>query len=149
MAPSQTLFFTIMPRGTSLDADPLPVSVLVSPRLVGETRLGAFADWLGWTRLLAERGLQLRVDCGAQSMTLAINPAPLRPELWEALFNAETLVRSHEFDDYSGGGVHSYPFRKGLALIKDLYQQIGVELALPDRAPVKREGGARARSTLR
>lgn len=149
MAPSQTILFTIMPRGTTLDADPLPVSVLVSPRLVGEARLGAFGDWLGWTRLLAERGLSLRIDCAGQSTTLAIDPAPLRPELWEALFNAETLVRSHEFDDYSSGGVHSYPFRKGLALIKDLYQQIGVELALPDTHPAKREGGARARSTLR
>jgi hypothetical protein len=149
MAPSQTILFTLMPRAASLGAEALPISVFVSPRLVGEPRLGAFDDWLSWTHRLAEQGLTLRIDCAGQSVSLPIDRTPLRPELWEALFNAETLVRSHVFDDHAQRGVLSYPYRKGLALLKDTYQQIGVELALPDTHPIKREGGQRARSTLR
>ena len=49
MAPSQTILFTIIPRGISLNPETLPVSVFISPRLRGADQLGAFPDWLNWT----------------------------------------------------------------------------------------------------
>jgi len=45
MAAQQTVIFTAVPRGISIDRDPMPVSVIVSPRLDGATKLGAFSDW--------------------------------------------------------------------------------------------------------
>ena len=64
MAPSQRILFTVMPRSLSLNADRLPISVFVSPRLYGETVLGAFPDWVDWTGTLRSgeevgRGLSL------------------------------------------------------------------------------------------
>ena len=38
MAIKQTILFTVMPRGMTVNADPLPVSVFVSPRLEGAGR---------------------------------------------------------------------------------------------------------------
>ena len=52
----QTVLFTIIPRGVTLDGGPCPVSVIVSPRLRGDKRLGSFPDWLRWTRVLRETG---------------------------------------------------------------------------------------------
>ena len=48
----QTILFTVMPRGVSINATKLPISVLVSPRLVGASNLGKFPDWLSWTQQL-------------------------------------------------------------------------------------------------
>ena len=53
----QTVLFTIIPRGITLDNGPCPVSVIVSPRLRGDNKLGAFPDWLKWTQRLREQGL--------------------------------------------------------------------------------------------
>jgi hypothetical protein len=147
--PSQTILFTLLPRAASLEGATVPVSLFVTPRLVGEPLLGAFPDWLNWTRQVQQNGLSVTIECAGQSLTLPVDPAALRPELWEALFNAETPVRSYEFDDHSQRGIHSYPFRKALALLKDTYQQVGVELALPDPLPPRREGGLRGRGMLR
>src|SRR5712692_4780379 len=102
MATEQTILFTVMPRGISLDSATKPVSVFVTPRLDGADNLGAFPDWLNWARHLREDGLDLELRCGANTRTFSINRAGLRPDLWEQLFNAETYVRSHaSFDDYS------------------------------------------------
>ena len=52
MAISQTVLFTVMPRGISLNGATLPVSVVVSPRLGGADRLDAFPDFVDWTQKL-------------------------------------------------------------------------------------------------
>ncbi len=59
---SQTILFTVMPRGISIDSETMPVSVYISPRLLGNSDqavLGEFPDWLDWTRWLKEKGLNL------------------------------------------------------------------------------------------
>src|SRR6266550_863836 len=93
----QTILFTVIPRGITLEQnarrDTLPVSVVVSPRLTGGVTLNSFKDWLHWTQLLQDHGLELTFSCDGQTHTQAIDPTPLRPDLWEAIFNAKTLVR--------------------------------------------------------
>ena len=121
-----------MARGTGV----LPVSVLVSPRLFDADRLREFPDWLDWTARLADR----RAGADASGPTVARSPAPcrrapLRPDLWRAMFNDETYVRSHTFADHSERAILSWPMRFALSTLKSMYQRAGVDLALPDRRP--------------
>jgi hypothetical protein len=134
MALKQTILFTVMPRGISVDADSLPISVFVSPRLEGAKRLDAFPDWLRWTRRLKQRGLDLELQCGTRKLTRSIDRGPLRPALWEELFKEDTLVRSRIVEDYSERGIISYPVRQTLSALKAIYQEATVALALPDGA---------------
>jgi hypothetical protein len=131
---NQIILFTAMPRGISVDSERMPLSVYVSPRLFNDTQLSAFPDWLNWTRLLKERGLGLTFRCEGVDTTVGVNPAMLKPELWEAMFKETTLVRSHTFDDYSERSIVSYSHRTVLSLLKGLYQRASVDLALPDRS---------------
>jgi hypothetical protein len=148
MAASQKIVFTVMPRGVSLGGGSLPLSVLVSPRLYGETSLGAFADWEHWTQRLGDEGLELELRCGGNSQSVAIDPGPLRADIWEALFRGDTLVRPYVFDDYSARAVLSYSVRDTLGALKSIYQQAALTLALPGPSgPHQRED--RNRSTLR
>ena len=133
MATEQTILFTVMPRGISLNSATKPVSIFVSPRLDGADKLGAFPDWLNWTRHLRDDGLELELHCGTNTQVFSVNGAGLRPDLWEQLFNAETYVRSHaSFDDYSERGLISFSMRESLSTLKSVYQQASVTLALPD-----------------
>jgi len=131
MAVSQTITFTAIPDGMSLNAERLPVSVLVSPRLVGSDRLGSYRDWLHWTGKCKETGLEVTFECNGQTLTLGAQLEQLRPELWDALFNQKTFVRSHQFNDYSGKFIASYPVRAALSSLKSTYQAAGLALALP------------------
>lgn len=146
----QKIQFTVMPRGISLDAATAPVSVYVSPRLYEDDRLGAFPDWLTWTRNLQDQGLALTFRAGARTLTLPVDTAPLRPDLWEQMFNAKTFVRSHTFDDYTRRAIFTYPLRYALSMIKTIYQKAGVVLALPDRGEGddERQGGSQNRRLL-
>ena len=149
MAAEQTILFTVMPRGISLDSATKPVSVFVTPRLDGADILSAFPDWLNWTRHLRDDGLELELRCGANTRTFSINHAGLRPDLWEQLFNAETYVRSHaSFDDYSARGLISFSMRESLSALKSIYQEASVTLALPDE-PQRGRGDDRPRNRQR
>lgn len=127
----QTVLFTIIPRGITLSMGPSPVSVVVSPRLVGDNRLASYPDWLNWTKLLKDRGLTLIIRCGTNTTRVAIDQAVLQPKLWGQLFNPETFVRSYQYTDYSDRGLISYSVREALSSIKNIYQEAAVELALP------------------
>src|SRR5215475_7647512 len=144
MAAQQTVLFTIIPRGISIDSPTMPVSVYVSPRLIGDNTLGAFPDFLRWTRRLNRGGLTLEVRCAGQSFEANIDTEVLRPDLWKGLFNRDTLVRSHKFNDYSDHGIISFSVRDTLSALKSIYQEAGVRLALPDGGQREQEGGNRA-----
>lgn len=131
MAASHTVLFTVLPRGITVNTDSLPVSVLISPRLVGEDRLGAFPDWVDWTAFL-KRGFSLTFECGGQQLEVRGNTEPLEPRLWRALFNKRTFVRSHAFNDYSEHGILSYSVRESLSALKTVYQEASVTIGLPD-----------------
>lgn len=148
MAADQSVLFTIIPRGVTVTGDTLPVSVLVSPRLRGGDHLGQFPDWLTWTAQLQRRAPRLTVRCHDQSFEAPIDTDVLDPGLWGQLFNDETLVRSHVYDDYTGHGIISYSVRETLSALKGIYQEAGVTLALPERPGVGRnkEGSANRRT---
>lgn len=149
MPTEQTILFTVMPRGISLNSPTKPVSIFVSPRLDGADKLGAFPDWLNWTRHLRDDGLKLELHCGANTQTFSINGGGLRPDLWEQLFNSETYVLSHKsFDDYSKRGLISFSMRESLSALKSVYQQASVTLALPDE-PSRGRGHDRPRNRQR
>jgi hypothetical protein len=149
MAATQTVLFTVMPRGISVNPETLPVSVLVSPRLVGANNLGAFPDWVAWTSRLKELGLVLTFGSGARHTDVHIDTAVLQPELWSALFNRDTLVRSRTFDDYSKHGIISFSMRESLSALKTVYQEAGVTLALPSGATAEEGGRGGNRTALR
>ena len=130
MAAHQRILFTVTTRGVSLGAGTLPLSIHVSPRLYGDTNLGAFPDWETWTQRVQEDGFELELVCGTKTHTVAVVPGPLRPDPWGALFDAQTLVRSHVFDDYSGRSVLSYSVRNTLGALKSIYQEAAIALAL-------------------
>jgi hypothetical protein len=134
MAASQRILFTVTPRGVSLGAATLPLSIHVSPRLYGAGTLGAFPDWETWAERIKAHGLEIELVCGGNTHVVPVAVAPLRPDLWAALFDAQTLVRSHVFDDYSGRAVLSYSVRDTLGVLKSIYQQAGIALALPGAA---------------
>ncbi len=127
----QSLLFTVFPRAISVVQDTLPVSVVVSPRLAGARTLGRFPDWLNWTRQLREKGLLLRLDAQGKTLEAPIDAAPLRPDLWAALFHENTQVDDHVFADYSDRTVLSYPVRDAMLAVKSVYQQAGAALSLP------------------
>jgi hypothetical protein len=131
MAVTQTVLFTVMLRAISVNRDGAPVSVLVSPRLMGANRLGEFPDWVSWTTRLREAGLRFTFRNGVRTADVGIDTTVLRPDLWGALFNERTLVRSRVFDDYSRHGIISYPVRQSLSALKGIYQEAGLSLALP------------------
>lgn len=132
--PHQTILFTVMPRGMSLNTKTLPVSVYVSPRLYGASQLGSFPDWLDWTSRLKEDGLEVTLRVGTKTRSFEIDTGPLRPDLWAAMFKESTFVRSHAYDDYADRTIFSYPVRLALSTIKSIYQQAGLALGLPDRS---------------
>jgi len=131
MTATHTVLFTVVPRGITINRQTLPVSILVSPRLQGADRLGAFPDWVDWmTRL--QRGVRIVVTSKGRTATVDIDTTPLRPDLWRALFNEETFVASRTFDDYSAHGVMSFSVRETLSALKALYQEAGLVLGMPD-----------------
>jgi len=131
MAATHTVLFTVLPRSITVNPATLPLSVLVSPRLVGADRLGAFPDWVDWTARI-RRGLTLTFQCGTRRIEVRVDTAPLRPDIWRALFNRDTFVRSRAFDDYSQHGIVSYSVRESLSALKAVYQEASVTIALPD-----------------
>jgi hypothetical protein len=132
MAATQTVLFTVLPRGIAVNPSALPVSVFVSPRLSGASKLGAFPDWLSWTARLKENGLVLVFRNATRHLEVRIDTAPLQPALWSALFSEGTPVRSRKFDDYSEHGIISFSMRESLSVLKTVYQEAGIVLALPE-----------------
>jgi hypothetical protein len=116
--PTQTIMFTAMPRGLSIDPARLPVSVLVSPRLTGATRLGVFPDWLDWTQTLKTKGMKITFAAGGATHTADIDTGVLQPALWREIFDETTLVDEYTFDDFSQRLILSYPNRATLTLLK-------------------------------
>jgi hypothetical protein len=139
-SPTQTIMFTAMPRGVTLDPARLPVSVLVSPRLSGARDLSAFPDWLNWTRRLKKDGMKITFAAGGLAHTAAIDTDVLKPKLWEEIFNETTLVDEYEFDDFSQRLILSYPTRATLTLLKSIFQIGGLQLALPGEISDERRG---------
>jgi peptidoglycan hydrolase-like protein with peptidoglycan-binding domain len=129
---SQTIVFTSIPRGIQLPGETVQISVLVTPRLSGPNFLGAYPDWLQWTRNVQLHGLELTFQINGQEITRSVPVGALEPRLWEAVFKQDTLVNSYAYKDYSERFVSSYSQRDALTALKSIYQAAAVELALPN-----------------
>lgn len=131
------LQFTVVPLDGVYPKDTVKLSVVVSPRLRGGDWLGDYAgSMLRFTRMLQQQGLVLELEAGSRRSKVEIDRHALRPELWEALFNEKTPVRAYRFDqelvDRANRGVASFSMRECASLIKAIYREASVELALPD-----------------
>ena len=115
---NQTILLTVVPRALSVVTDTLPVSVIVSPRLTGAPTLDAFPDWLTWTERLKNTGFEFTIVANGHAIDAVIDPAPLRPDLWAALFSTDTLVDDYLFPDYSDRTVISYSVRDAMLAVK-------------------------------
>jgi hypothetical protein len=127
MAASQMIVLTPIPTvSVKVNADTVPVSVLVSPRLSGSTALGDYGDWLHWTERVRTFGLTVTFECQGQTMDVALPVEQLRPDLWDATFDEDTLVRPFVFPDRSEQRVQSWPYRLGMSLLKSVYLTTGI-----------------------
>jgi hypothetical protein len=146
MAATQLMIFTAIPHCFKLNPSRIPVSVVVSPRLRGADRLGAYPDWLHWTARRADRGLRITFECQGNSLTIDVQRGELQPALWEALFDEDTRVRPYEFDDYSDRFISSFPVRAALGLLKATYQTAGLAFGEPTTDQHPGEGQSRRRA---
>src|SRR5688572_9412777 len=106
----QTLVFTALPNGRAADGA-LKLSVLISPRLwnddptVKKMKLSQFPDFLPWTDLVGAANWQVAF-AGGLTLNATVPPGnPLREDLWNALFKADTDVLPWEFTDYRGAEI--------------------------------------------
>ena len=120
----QTIQFTIMPRGLTLNPATLPVSVLVSPRLSGADNLGSFPDWLSWTQQPQERGPQAGAALRRKDLTVSDrhDTAAARAVAARCSTKRPTCAR-YTFPDYTKRAIFSYPVRLALSAMKSMYQQ--------------------------
>lgn len=126
MATSHTVILTPIPSVAVTTNGTLPVSVLVSPRLSGGSKLGEFPDWLSWTKLIKEFGLKVRFECNGQTLDVALPVEQLLPEAWAEVFSESTPVRPFVFPDMSDQRVMSFSYRMGLSLLKSIYMTTGI-----------------------
>lgn len=110
----------------NVNADTVPVSVLVSPRLSGSTKRGDYGDWLHWTERVRTFGLAVTFECQGQTLEVALPVEQLRPDLWDATFAEDTLVRPFVFPDPATTRVQSWPYRLGLSALKAVYMTTGI-----------------------
>lgn len=127
MATSQMIVLTPIPTvSVNVNADTVPVSVLVSPRLSGSTKRGDYGDWLHWTERVRTFGLAVTFECQGQTLEVALPVEQLRPDLWDATFAEDTLVRPFVFPDPATTRVQSWPYRLGLSALKAVYMTTGI-----------------------
>ena len=133
----QTVAWTACPNGTAdlgtAISEPVArLSVFVSPRLRqaasdGNT-LAPFGDFLDWPETVSNIGRFVIVfDTGETVEAQPAAPSPLQSKLWKALFDEDTFVRPHAFNDYTGKLVISYPAQLVMGHIKQFYQTVGVQ----------------------
>ncbi len=139
------LLFTVVPLDGIYTQGTVKLSVVVSPRLHGGDRLGDYSQsMLQWTRRVQEQGLTLELQAGLKPKRtrVEINRELLQPDLWEALFTEKTPVNAHCFNqelvDRANQGVASFSMRETLSLIKAIYREASVALALPDDGDSRR-----------
>ncbi len=154
----QTLIWSALPNGSEgplAEGTTVRLSVLVSPRLwnddptVPKMSLAQFPDWLDWPTLVQQGTFQVEF-AGGPTVAATADFLPLRPDLWQALFKADTTVIPYQFEDLSGAEVLSFPSATIHDLIKGVYQRAatdptyGAGRDLPDNATLAGDPDLRA-----
>ena len=130
---TQNIMWTSLPNGLTVAGDKLRLSVLVSPRLTANAAagtLGEFPDFLDWPAKVA--GVSFNVEFqGGPTVAATHVTEPGMPGLdspaWTALFDKSIPVNSFAFDDRSGLPVRSFPTKKVLSFLTNVYQTIAVQ----------------------
>jgi hypothetical protein len=120
----QTLIFTLLPNGRTAHGT-LRLSAYLAPRLEAGAVLADFPDMLDWPARLRQSGITFRVSCGGNTATASADRAVLRPDVWQAIFKADTFVDPVAIPDYDQRLIVSYPVRDAHDFLVGAYQTIG------------------------
>ena len=100
--PNATIALTVLPRGATADGR-CSLAVFVTFRLRGADVLGAFPDVRRWTDHVAQ-GVRLTLEAGGTTTDVTTDPAPLRADLWDAMFTDDTPVVPDQTKDDTDAG---------------------------------------------
>lgn len=147
---SQNILWTVLPNGLSDDGTRLRLSVLVSPRLTTDAATGTlaeFADFHDWPERVRATTFSVQFDGGpTAAATRAAGGPALDSPAWHALFPTSFPVRAYAFEDHSATTVQSFPTRRVLNVLTDVYRKVAT--GSPHRLPSLGELGYPTRSSL-
>jgi hypothetical protein len=138
---TERILWTALPNGLAVNAEGKQVariSVYVSPRLRGGTKLNDFSDFLNWPEQMKDGSARFKVEIDSGELLEArIASDPPDTDLWLALFGPQTPVRTHTFDDYADRPIVSISNSVVLDYLKGVYGKIasGSPDDLPRIAP--------------
>jgi len=132
----QSLLWTALPNGYTVDGKSLRVSLLVSPRLDAEAdlqQLATFPDFIDWPSTV--RNTTFVIHFATSSVTVPGNSfagknrvddslALADSSVWTALFPPTTFVQNYKFRDLSTHSVLSYPATNVNTLVRNLYARL-------------------------
>ncbi len=114
----QTIVWTALPHGSNgpnVAGTTLRLSVHVAPRLwdtdptVQKMKLGDFGDFLDWPAAIAGATYDVSFNGGAPLAGTVVTAQPLRSDVWQALFNADTNVVPFRFPNMTGVDIATFP----------------------------------------
>ena len=105
---SQSLVAVVLPAGTGAGGT-LRATIYLSPRLSGAARLSSFPDWLHWTGLVRQHGLNITLSGAGGTVTVPVDTTPLRPDAWDAIFGHDSIVNPYPTTDFGQRLIVSYP----------------------------------------
>ena len=140
---TETIVWTALPFGVVKHGGVryVRISAFASPRLrateaEGDT-LSLYPIVRHWTQNVRDSLRGFEVHAGGQTLHARLTSRkPLDPDWWEGLFNDDTYVQPYAYNDYTDRLIISYPVRRVLGHLKNVYQQIGLES--PGNLPVLR-----------
>src|SRR5260370_20404968 len=136
----RNMMWTAVPTGFTAAGDKLMLSVYLSPRLVTDNGIDGtpqqfFPQLQDWPTTIGPLQFEVQVQGGPAFTVTRASTIPLESPLWAALFNKDTYVRSHQFEQRTTQNIRSYPVRKVLAFLKNAYQAVAIQT--PDQPPTR------------
>ncbi|NRA29116.1 MAG: hypothetical protein HRU11_02560 [Parvularculaceae bacterium] len=136
---TQRIVWTALPNGIDPESGKRRLSVLVSPRLVGDSRavsrrIEGYANWRDWPATISAATFTVKV--GGQSVAASLVSSP-QTSIWKAMFPDDTPVRDWEFD--ASKVVDNTILTVPTTLVNEIIEEIYVSEAvqadgeLPDR----------------
>jgi hypothetical protein len=119
---STELLATVCPAGGTAGAGAPRANIYLTPRLSGAQLLSAFPDWLDWTSRVKQHGLSFTLSCAGATTAVHADTAPLRPDLWAAIFSGGALVERYQPPDYSQRLLVSFSHRAADNFVRTAYQ---------------------------
>lgn len=135
--PSETIIWTALPHGvTGQGGDRrFRISVLVSPRLEGDTDdgLSAFVEFAHWTQRVAtsDKKFEVRWKTSGGSVSaglITVQPQTLNPSMWDRLVfdTSQPVVRPRSVRVASTEQYASYAAASGFAAVRKSYESAAI-----------------------